>query len=163
MSIMIRRMTDSEFENVYQWSVKHNAKELMDELNMSQQDAIKETIDEVARMLPDGLNTENNHLMTIVELSSEEVAGFIWTLHEEYAGRKQCFVCDFAIYESKRHKGYAQETLNLVERYAAEAGCHECVLFVADRNFAARALYEKCGYQFLRQEGYGRYMVKGLL
>jgi len=81
---------------------------------------------------------------------------------EETAGKKQSFVCDFVLWESKRRKGYATETLRLAERNAVEAGCQESVLFVAESNDAARALYEKCGYQILRQAGYGKYMIKQL-
>ncbi|MBR5564651.1 MAG: GNAT family N-acetyltransferase [Roseburia sp.] len=114
-------------------------------------------------MLPNGLNTEHNYLMTIVEEDSEESAGFIWTIHEETEGKKQSFVCDFAIWESKRRRGYATETLRLVEKNAVEAGCEESMLFVADSNDVARALYEKCGYQILRQAGCGKYMIKQLL
>lgn len=162
MGIKIRRMTNSEFENFYQWSIENHAKELMEELLISQEEAIKEAIEEVAQMLPDGLNTQHNHLISIVEEDSGEVAGFIWTIHEETEGRKQSFVCDFAIWESKRRKGYATATLRLVEKAEAEAGCQESVLFVADRNDAAKALYQKCGYQLLRQESYGKYLIKQL-
>lgn len=161
MSVTIRRMTNDEFEVFYQWSIEHHAKHLMEELHMTQEDAIKETMEEIANMLPDGFNMEHNDLLTIV--AEGESVGFIWTIYEEAEGRKQCFICDFAIWESKRRKGYATEALRLEEKNAVEAGCQESVLFVADRNMAARALYRKCGYQFLRQEGYGKYMIKQLL
>lgn len=162
MSVKIRKMTNKEFENFCQWSVEDHAKELMEECQMPREEAIMKAKEEVAQMLPNGLNTEHNYLMTIVEEDSEESAGFIWTIHEETAGKKQSFVCDFAILESKRRKGYATETLHLVAKNAVEAGCQESVLFVADSNDAARALYEKCGYQILRQAGYGKYMIKQL-
>ncbi len=161
MSVKIRRMTKNEFEIVYQWSVEHHAKELMEELHMSEEEAIKETIAEVAEMLPDGFNTEHNNLLMIV--AENENVGFIWTLHEETEGRKQSFICDFAIWESKRRKGYGVAALYLAEKNAVEAGCHESVLYVGDDNDAARALYQKCGYEVLRQEGWGKFMVKQLL
>ena len=44
----------------------------------------------------------------------------------------------------------------------AQAGCEESVLFVSNDNAGARALYEKCGYAFLRAHGYGSYMRKQL-
>ena len=160
MSVKIRRMTKEEFEVFYKWSVEHHAKELMEELQMSQEEAIKETIIEVAGMLPDGLNTAHNNFMTIV--AEGENAGFIWTVHEEFEGRKQSFLCDFAVWESKRRKGYGEEALRLAEKNAADAGSQESVLFVRDDNDAARALYEKCGYHILRKAGYGKFMVKQL-
>lgn len=162
MSVKIRKMTNKEFENFCQWSLENHARELMEEFRMSQAEAIMNAKEELDQMLPNGLNTEHNYLMTIVEEDSEERAGFIWTIREETEGKKQSFVCDFAIWESKRRKGYATETLCLVEKNEVEAGCQESVLFVADSNDAARTLYEKCGYQILRQAGCGKYMIKQL-
>lgn len=163
MSVMIRSMTEKEFEAFCQMSIAHHVAELMEECAMTQDDAISQAKIEFAGMLPDGLNTKNHFLMTIVENSSKEVVGFIWTIHEYTDGLKQSFVCDFVILDSKRRKGYAVETLHLVEKNALDAGCQESVLFVADGNDAASALYEKCGYQNLRQEQYGKYMLKQLL
>ena len=161
MSVKIRKMTNGEFEIFYRWSVEHHAKELMEELQMSHEKAINETIAEVAEMLPDGFNTEHNDLMTIVV--EDENVGFIWTAYEEAEGRKQCFICDFAIWEPKRRKGYGEVALHLAEENAVVAGSQESVLFVRDDNDAARALYRKSGYQVLRQEGYGKYMTKQLM
>ena len=162
MSIKIRRMTTEAFERFYQWSVDNHVKELLQETHMSQEEAVKETKEELAEMLPNGANTESNYLMTIEEKDSKEPVGFIWTIHEETEGKKQSFLCDFVIYESKRRKGYATAALNEMEKNAAEAGCQESVLFVADNNGAARELYIKCGYEFLRQMDYGKYMIKQL-
>ena len=162
MLISVRKMTNAEFERFYQWSIDNHVKELLEENQMTIEEAIRETKEEVAAMLPDGLNTKDNYLMMIEERDSKEPVGFIWTLHEETEGKKQSFVCDFFIYESKRRKGYATATLAEVEKEAVEAGCQESVLFVADNNYAAIKLYKKCNYQFLRQMDYGKYMIKQL-
>ena len=162
MPVTIRKMTDDEFETFYGWSIENHAKERVEQLHISQAEAIKQTIEEVAEMLPNGLNSPNNDLVTIVEEDSGESIGFIWTLHEENNGRKQSFLCDFAIWESKRRKGYASAALHLAEENAKAAGCQESVLFVADDNAAAKALYEKCGYQPLRRKDHGQYMIKQL-
>ena len=162
MPIKIRKMTEDEFSYVYQWSVEQNTKELMKELHMSEEEAVKETVEEVSRMLPIGLETPDNYLMSIVESDSGKVVGFIWTLHELTAGRKQNFICDLAVWESEHRKGYGEAAIYLTEKKAAEAGCQEVVLFVNDNNHAAKALYRKCGFEVLRQENYGKYMIKRL-
>ena len=162
MPTVIRPMTLEEFEIFYQFSIEQHTAELMEELHISRETALQAARKEVAEMLPQGLLTEHHHLMTVAESDSKETAGFIWTIHEETNGRKQSFICDFAICERKRRKGIGTEALYLAEKHATEAGCRESVLFVADRNHAARTLYEKCGYQVLRQERYGKYMVKRL-
>lgn len=163
MSILIRKMTEDEFEHFRRISVEDQAKDLTQETGLSLEEAFREAGEEFAGMLPDGMKTADNHLMSVVEKDSGEVVGFVWTLHEETEGRKQSFLCDFVIRESKRRRGYGAEALRLTEKYAAEAGCLESVLFVADRNAPAKALYQKCGYHSLRQESYGEYMIKNLL
>lgn len=153
-------MTPGEFDFFYQWSAQQQARELMEELGLSPEEAHKTASKEIAEMLPNGLYTEHNNLMTVV--ADGENAGFIWTLCEEADGQKQAFLCDFALWENYRRKGYAKIALSFAEQSAAKAGCEKIVLFVRDSNIAARTLYEKCGYQPLRQKGYGIFMAKPL-
>ena len=162
MSVIIREMTPKEYEIFYRWSVEHHAAELTQEEYLNPEEAIRETKKEVASMLPYGRDTKDHHFWTIEEARSGETAGFIWTIYEKTNGRKQCFLCDFAVWESKRRRGYGTEALRLAEKKAKADGCLECVLFVADRNTAADALYRHSGYVFLRREGYGEYRIKRL-
>ena len=163
MSVTIRAMTSDEFRYFYQWSIDQQAKELAKERHISYEAALRTAAKEVDEMLPDGLHTKHNYLMTITEAPRGESAGFLWTLHEYTAGKKQIFLCDFAIWESQRRRGYGAAALQLMEKQAINAGCQESVLFVSDDNTAARALYEKCGYRVLRQSGHGKYMMKQLV
>ena len=162
MSIELRTMTPEEFHIFYRWSMEHHVLELMEEENLSRDAAIREAAAELAQMLPHGLDTERQQLMTIEEPDSGEMVGFLWTLHEETEGRRQSFLCDLAIWEHCRRRGYATAALALMEQRAVEDGCQESVLFVADQNTAARALYEKCGYRILRKYSYGAFMIKQL-
>ena len=162
MAVRIHPMTTEEFEVFRQWSVAHQARELMEERRICHEDAIREAAAEFAQMLPQGLDTARNFLMTVTETELDESAGFVWTLQEETDGRQQSFLCDFAIWEPMRRKGYATAALHLAEQQAMDAGCQESVLFVSDRNEAAKALYRKCGYRVLRSSGHGAYMIKQL-
>ena len=64
--------------------------------------------------------------------------------------------------QGKRRRGYGEAALCMAQLLEAQAGCKESVLFVSNDNAGARALYEKCGYTFLRDRGYGSYMRKQL-
>ena len=162
MRIELRKMNEEEYKIFYDRSFKHHVQELMEEEHMPLGEAEKETTNELAEMLPQGLETEENYLMSIHNAEDDAWIGFLWTLHEMTEGVKQSFICDFEIFENDRRKGYATETLLLMEKEARKAGCAESVLFVTKDNAAANALYEKCGYQFLRDMEYGRYMKKVL-
>ena len=113
MPVRIRKMTEQEFKSFCQWSVEQQAKELMEERGLTWEEAVKETEEEIAQMLPNGLDTAHNDLMTIAEVSGDESVGVIWTLREETLGRKQSFLCDFVIWDTNRRKGYATAALAL--------------------------------------------------
>ena len=160
MSVKLKKMTQDDFFAFCQWSIEDHAFELMEELQLPREDALKEAKSEFSSMLPRGLDTQNNQLLTI--MAEEKNVGFLWTIYEQTAGRRQCFLCDLAIWEAYRQKGYATAALCLAEQTAKQDGCAEMVLFVSDKNTPAIRLYEKYGYQFLRPQNYGKYMVKNL-
>lgn len=95
-------------------------------------------------MLPDGLCTPSNQLISIIYRS--ETVGYLWFLTEVYKGIRQAFLCDLYIREDYRRCGAASSALAELEKRAASAGCTECVLFVSEANTAARSLYQKAGY-----------------
>ena len=162
MSVAIRKMTSDEFEAFYREGIELLTQELMQELHLTYEDANKEAIEEFSSVLPHGFRTENNFPMAIVEENSGETVGFICVLHKGENDKKMSYIYNLSICEAKRRKGYATESLKLVENEAVEVGCLVSILFVKDSNKGARALYHKCGYQDFRQDGYGRYMLKEL-
>lgn len=161
MAVRIRNMTVDEFDQFRQLSVSGRAEELRDEFRTSKE-ADAAASQEFDFLLTAGLNTKNHFLMTILQDDCEEVVGYIWTLHEMFNGIKQCFICDFMIWEAKRRMGFATAALNLIEKHAVDAGCKECVLFVRNDNDPASALYRKCGYLILRAKDCGMFMIKQL-
>ena len=162
MSVMLRKMTCEEFEVFYREGIEAYTRELAEELHMTYQNANQQAIQEFTDILPDGLQTENNFPMAIVEANGGETVGFVCVLHKGEQDKKMGYIYNFFVFEGKRRKGYATETLKMVEKKAMEAGCLVSILFVKDSNHGARALYHKCGYQDFRQDGYGRYMLKEL-
>ena len=162
MSVVLKKMTREEFEVFYQEGIEELTQELIEEFHFAYQDANKQAIKEFTGILPHGLQTENNFPMAIVEENSGETVGFICVLHKGENDNKMSYIYNLSICEAKRRKGYATESLKLVENEAVEAACLVSILFVKDSNKGARALYHKCGYQDFRQDGYGRYMLKEL-
>jgi RimJ/RimL family protein N-acetyltransferase len=162
MSVNLRKMTSKEFDAFYEYSINNHASELMKEMGISFDDALSQTEAEVHGMLPDSMNTKDNFLMIIEDISDNRNVGFIWYLYEVTDGEQQIFLCDFVIDESERKKGYATEALSVMERNAIEYGCKVSVLFVAKENEPAQKLYAKCGYIFLRELDDGMYLKKKL-
>ena len=163
MKTILRKMTLEEYDAFYEGSIKNHIRELIKENNISEEDALSQTKQELQEMLPNGLSTASNFLMTIKDSSSEKCVGFIWYLYEVANGVQQCFLCDFVINVSERRKGYATESIILMEKNAVQSGCKESVLFVGNENEAAQKLYTNCGYAFLRDLDDGMYFKKVIL
>lgn len=156
----LTEMTEEEYACFYSSSLHHHVSELMEQENLSQETAEAEAKKELAEMLPEGRNTADNCLMSIKEGS--RIIGYIWTMYECCDGIKQAFVCDFYIEEADRRKGFGTQALLQAENLAREQSCRESVLFVANGNGAAEALYRKSGYGVREPHSYGKYMVKTL-
>ena len=162
MNIRLRAMTAKEYEDFYEYSKIHHADELIEEINLTADEAMAETEKELQEMLPDGLETKDNCLMTIEDAADHRTVGFIWYLFEMTDWVRQIFLCDFVIQEQERRKGYASAALYEMERQAKTHGCQESVLFVANDNLPARNLYARCVYDFLKDSDYGKFLKKKL-
>ena len=162
MSVTMRTMTEEEFDIFRSCSIASQAEERMKEYMCFLVAATNEAEAEFAQLLPEGLRTPNHTLMVIHDGVNKELVGYLWTLYEVTEGKKQSFLCDFIILESKRRQGYGTAALQCMEEKATEDGCQESVLFVSDRNEIAKQLYQKCGYQSFRMMIDGAYMKKQL-
>lgn len=162
MKIRFRRMNSQEFESYSEYSVKDYANDLVKAKKRTQEEADVQAQKEFSTMLPEGINTKDNHLMIIEDVSSGISVGIIWYLYEIVKGTKQVFLSDFFIYEQERRKGYATLALAEMEHNAIEDSCKESIIFVWKHNPPGVNLYTKCGYITFREGSNGMFMKKEL-
>lgn len=99
------------------------------------------------RLLPKGVNTENEYLFSILNSEVNQKVGYLWfRLNETLLGRT-AFILDFVILEQYRGRGYGQQTLKVLEEVAKNLDIHKIALHVFAHNTTAVALYEKLGYK----------------
>jgi len=99
------------------------------------------------KLLPEGLKTTNQHLLSIKTGDSSSLVGFIWlTVIHRHTG-PEAFILDFVIFPESRRQGYGTEALLRAERYALNLGVESLSLNVFSHNQAAQALYEKMGFR----------------
>jgi ribosomal protein S18 acetylase RimI-like enzyme len=99
---------------------------------------------EFDRLFPEGLAKDDHHLFSIKHGDSQ--VGFLLLAVIQRATGPEAFVLDLVIFQAFRRKGYAEEALRQVERYAAGLGLDTISLSVFDHNKAAQALYQKLEY-----------------
>lgn len=102
---------------------------------------------EYKKRLPQGVNTENNHLFEINATERELCVGHIWIAIDKNQLDATAFIYDLEIYPKFRKKGYAKMALNAIESYVKENDVHYICLHVFHENVAAKALYAQSGYK----------------
>ena len=160
MDVTLRPMTKTEFTAFLEYSLAHQAEETAQLKQIPMEIAVRESRAELQEMLPDGLHTKDHRLMAIENAADHRQVGDLWYLSEQNGSVRQLFLCDFAIYEPERRKGYAFAALQALEERAGEEGCDEIVLFVSNENEPARNLYQKFGFVYLRDFDHGTYLKK---
>jgi ribosomal protein S18 acetylase RimI-like enzyme len=100
---------------------------------------------EFDRLLPNGLDTENQHLLS-VRIEGDAHVGFLFlTIIQRMTG-PEAFILDLVIFQNFRRKGYGEEALLQLEQYVSELGLKTISLSVFHHNEAAQALYRKIDY-----------------
>jgi len=102
------------------------------------------TRQDMDRMLPDGLNTKDHHLLSL-RLDCEQV-GFLWMTVIDRKIEVEAFVLDLVVFPEFRRKGYGRESITQLDGYVQNLGLRRISLTVFDHNQGARALYEGKGF-----------------
>jgi ribosomal protein S18 acetylase RimI-like enzyme len=140
-------MSQDEFAAYLEFAVDHYAQEHVRAGNWSPEQARKLSEDSYRSLLPDGVATPDQYLHTIQDQTLGEKVGLLWFAVEEQAGAPRAFLYDIRIEEACRRRGYATEALQALEAKVRELRLAMIELHVFGHNDAARAMYEKLGYQ----------------
>jgi ribosomal protein S18 acetylase RimI-like enzyme len=109
-------------------------------------EALEESRKEYMQLLPDGLNTANQHLFSIKDDSGAK-AGMLWFAVRNQGGKRSAFIYDVRIEPVFQRRGYATQAFQALEAIARDMGIAAISLHVFGHNTAARALYEKLGFE----------------
>jgi len=141
-------MTDSEFQIYRKHSIESYAQEHVKAGNWNASNAFQKAEKQFLQLLPDGIASKNQHLLSIEESETGVKIGLIWfaEIHQE-ASHPRAFIYDFLIYEEHRRKGYGEQTLRALEEKVKELGIETIALHVFGHNQAALDLYKKTGYK----------------
>lgn len=138
-------MSKADYQAYLQQAIVGYAEEKVKAGNWDEKSALQRSADDFERYLPQGEQTPGNYLNILVDEDQEEV-GFIWFSVINNAQRI-LFLYDFEVVEKHRRKGYALQSLNILEEKARELGCGQIELHVFGFNTGAQSLYSKAGFQ----------------
>jgi ribosomal protein S18 acetylase RimI-like enzyme len=139
-------MTESEFQAYLRPAIKEYAQEHVTSGHWRADEAIEKSAEEFRQLLPDGLASPDQHLFSIKNERDEHI-GMLWFAVTDRGGKRGAFVYDVRIYEQFQRRGYATQAFQPLEALARDMGLTTISLHVFGHNTAARALYEKLGFE----------------
>ena len=140
---MAQDIYDAYIENL----LKDYSQEHVKTGNWKPEEALERAREQIAQLLPDGLQSENQYLYSLHDDEIGENVGVLWFAAREQGNTPEAFIYDIVIYETYRRRGYASSALEVMEAKVLELGIRKISLHVFGHNSPAISLYEKIGFQ----------------
>jgi ribosomal protein S18 acetylase RimI-like enzyme len=147
--VQLEPMTETQFRSYLETAVEDYAQGHLKSGDCAPEDALRLAQEDYAKLLPDGLQSKDHFLYSIRDdaLDGNQVIGMVWLEVKTKRVVKSAFIYDISIREDLRRKGYGRKVMERVEELILKRGIDTVGLHVFGHNHAARALYEKMGYQ----------------
>ena len=145
--IALRKMTEAEYFVFLMESISQYTAEKMKGEGLSAEDAANVANNSFRELLPDGLQTRDHHLFSIVENASQENVGAMWFARRQTESKIYAYIYDFFLHENARGKGWGKLAMRLLEDEVRKVGLNSIQLHVFGHNKIARSLYEAQGFR----------------
>jgi mycothiol synthase len=150
MNVLLVDMAPVDFTERRAQLVRDTADALMASRGMTPPEAEARASETVAASLPAGPRTPGHLVRTALGADGRPI-GWIWVAMPGHAMPSMAWICDVVVDEPYRRHGYGAAVLAAAELELAELGVGQVGLNVYGSNETARRLYERQGYQVIRQ------------
>src|SRR3954465_15442384 len=140
-------MRDGEYAAYLDYFVPDYAEEVAATYGLSPEDALARVKLEIAADLPEGVHTEGQHLLCLVDVAggAEALIGYLWFKPD--AAKRSAFINDFAILTPHRGRGLGKQAMAVLADALKREGFEQIKLRVAEDNARARHVYEATGFR----------------
>jgi len=143
---MVRRMTAPEFSTWAAAEVPAYAADKVASGQWAPDVALALSQQEQDRLLPQGLQSVDNHLCSIVDADSK-VVGMLWFAVQTKFNARIAYVYDINVWPAHQRQGHGTRALQALEGEVRRLGLTGIALHVFGHNTGAQALYAKLGFQ----------------
>ena len=140
-------MNEDDLAAYLERSIAEYAREKVQAGNWPSEVALERAEQEVRSLLPEGLETPGQHFITLVDDQLDTHVGVLWFGVRDDGAGPYAWVWDIRIDEDFRRRGYAMAAFRALEDRVRAMGLSAISLHVFGHNKAARALYDKLGFE----------------
>ncbi len=153
MKTSLRNMTEECFSNYIETSLVNHAQDNIDTGKWQKDEAIDkaraEFGDNLEKILPQGLKTNNNYLFEIIENNTCESIGHIWLAIEKCSYNNSAFIYHIENHNEYQQPLYAYSAMKNIEEFLIDLDVYNINLHVYNHNKHAKHLYKRLDYKIL--------------
>lgn len=142
----LRPMTEVEFTTWLAEAVPAYAADKVASGQWASDAALDLSKKEHDQLLPDGLQTVDNHLYSVVD-GGGAVVGVLWFAVRTKFNARIAYVFDIDVWPAHQRQGHGTRALQALEGEVQRLGLTGIALHVFGHNTGAQALYAKLGFQ----------------
>lgn len=142
----IRAITEAEFQAWLAEAVPGYAADKVASGAWDEASALERARNEHLELLPQGKDTPDHYLYSIVDDGGAQV-GTLWFASREMGPNRVAYVYDIEIKPAHRRRGHARRAFEALESEARRLGLAAIALHVFGHNLAAQALYAGLGFR----------------
>jgi len=146
MDVDFVEMTKGEYDSWYRFAVQDTAADLVKAGNADEKHALDSISKQFDEALPEGLDTPEQYVRSIVDAGTGQKVGVIWYGTARGHPPDLLFLSELWVMEEFRGKGYGTASLALLEEKARQLGKARIGLHVFGHNLRAQKLYRSAGY-----------------
>jgi ribosomal protein S18 acetylase RimI-like enzyme len=138
-------MRESEFAAWLAEAIQGYAREKVASGQWTEAESLDLSTKEYHTLLPEGLETHDNYLFSIIDSHSASVGTLWFGIKTQFASRV-AYVFDVYVRREHRREGHASRAFIALEKEARRLGLSGIALHVFGRNTGAQALYATLGF-----------------
>ena len=142
----LRPMVQSEYAAWLDEAIPEYAADKVASGQWAQEASLELSRKENDELLPQGLETPDNHFYTIVDSESNAV-GMLWFAVKTKFNAPVAYVFDISISAERRREGHAYRAFLALEAEVQKLGLSGIALHVFGHNTAAQSLYARLGFR----------------
>ena len=140
-------MEQADFSAYLDRGIAEYAEDKVKSGNWTAEEALERSRKEFEKYLPDGLQSKNQYILSIVDGTGAQKLGMLWVEVKMDSPQHEAFIFDFRVKEEFRGKGYGKQALVALDEKLISLNVDSVGLHVFGHNIVAQEVYKKSGYE----------------